>query len=177
MSALSNGNCTTRSRVVKSPLQPEVDAFWPLSMPCIFCDIVAGKAPASLVFENDQILAFLTIQATRPGEALVIPKEHIDHFTDVPDDVAAHIMVIGQRLGRRMREALNPLRVGYVVHGFGIPHAHLIVLPLHDPSDITSGRFARHTDSGDLVFDLENVPPVPRGELDLMAERIQLPAE
>jgi Virulence protein RhuM family/HIT domain len=41
----------------------------------------------------------------RQGECLVIPKAHIDHFTDIADDLAQRIMVVAQRIGRRMRSA------------------------------------------------------------------------
>ena len=87
---------------------------------CPFCEIAAGRGEASIVHTDAQALAFVTLRPTRPGECLVVPREHIDHFTDIPDDLAAHIMVVAQRIGRRMREELSPLRVGMVVHGFGV---------------------------------------------------------
>ena len=143
-------------------------------MSCIFCDIIEGKAPGSRIYEDDIASAFLTIHATRPGESLVIPKQHIDHFTDLPDALAAHLMVIGQHIGRKMMEVLKPSRIGYVVHGFGVAHAHLIVLPIHDATDITSARHARQDENGQLVFDLQNVPAVPRQNLDVMADLLRI---
>ena len=65
------------------------------------------------------------IRPARPGELMIIPKEHVDHFCDIPDD--AHILLVAQRLSRSIRRTLSPPRVGLVVHGFGVPHAHLIV--------------------------------------------------
>lgn len=143
-------------------------------MSCLFCNIITGAAPASIIYEDDLVLVFPTIRATRPGESLVIPKQHIDHFTDLPDALAAHITLIGQRLGRKMRLVLQPLRVGFIVHGFGVPHAHLIVLPIHHPTDITSARHARHADDGRLVFGLEGVPEVGRKDLDAMASLLRM---
>lgn len=138
-------------------------------MSCVFCDIVEGTAPASVIYQDDLVIAFPTIQATRPGESLVVPKAHIDHFTDLPDATAAHIVLVAQRIGRKMMDVLNPLRVGYIVHGFGVAHAHLILLPLHRPTDITSARHARRTESGELVFDLKGLPEASREDLDAMA--------
>ncbi len=92
---------------------------------CIFCQIIAGQAPASRVFEDDRIIAFMTFRPTRKGECTVLPKEHIDHFTDIRDDLAARIMVVSQKINRRMMAVLSPLRIGMVIHGFGVPHAHL----------------------------------------------------
>ena len=137
-------------------------------MACAFCEIVAGRGAASVVHDDDRVLAFLTIRQTRPGELLVIPKAHIDHFSDLDDELSAHLCVVSQRISRRMRERLQPLRIGWVVHGFGVAHAHLIVVPQHHPDDIVSGRHAVVED-GALRFTEEVLPPTPRAELDRLA--------
>ncbi len=51
---------------------------------CIFCEIVDRRAEASVVYEDEQIMAFMTIRPVNPGEFLIIPKQHIDHFCDIP---------------------------------------------------------------------------------------------
>ena len=43
-----------------------------------FCKIVAGEAPASVIYQDDQVMAFMTLHPTPPGEFLIIPKGHID---------------------------------------------------------------------------------------------------
>lgn len=50
---------------------------------CVFCEILAGRAPVSMIYEDDEVAAFMSLYPSRPGECLVIPKEHIDCFTDV----------------------------------------------------------------------------------------------
>jgi len=110
-------------------------------------------------------MAFMTLRPFAPGECTVIPREHIDHFTDVPDDMAARIMVAAQRIGRRMRTVFTPQRVGMVVHGYGVPHAHLIVVPQHGPFDITSGRYA-YLENGQIAFGMKNIPLAARSTLD-----------
>ena len=135
---------------------------------CVFCEIVAGRAPASLVYEDAVLAAFMGIQPSAPGECLVIPKAHVDHFTDLPDEVAAHLIVRAQRIGRRVRAVFRPERVGYLVHGYGVAHAHLIVVPQHGPHHLTSDRFAR-IEGGRVVFDLTRVPLADRAELDAHA--------
>jgi histidine triad (HIT) family protein len=134
-------------------------------MPCPFCDIVAGQGPASIIYRDDDLLAFMTLQPFSPGECVVIPREHIDHFTDVPDDLAQRIMIVAQRIGRRMRTVFTPQRVGMVVHGYGVPHAHLILIAQHGPYDITSGRYAE-IENGKIVFSMKNIPFAPRTTLD-----------
>jgi histidine triad (HIT) family protein len=141
-------------------------------MPCIFCDIVAGRAPASIVHDDADILAFLTIRQTRPGELLVIPKVHIDHFCDLDDALSAHLCVVAQRLSRTMRARLQPLRVGWIVHGFGVAHAHLIIVPQHHPDDIASGRHAT-IEANSVRFTEELIAPTPRAELDRLASLLR----
>ena len=113
-------------------------------------------------------MAFMGIRPINRGELMVIPKEHIDHFSDIPNDLAAHIMKVTQDLSRAVRKRLDPLRVGLVVHGFGVPHAHMIVVPQHTPTDITSGRFARIY-AGNVEFSEEHIPLASRSELDQLA--------
>lgn len=134
-------------------------------MTCIFCDIVAERAPASFVYRDERVSAFMTLRPTAPGECLVIPNNHVDHFIDLPDALAAHIMTIAQGIGRRVRAAFPLQRVGYLVHGYGVPHAHLIIVPQQGPHHLTSDRFAQVVD-GQVVFDMSRVPAADRKTLD-----------
>ena len=140
-------------------------------MRCIFCEILAGRSPVSLIYEDASIAAFMSIQPTAPGECLIIPKAHIDHFTDVPDETAQHIMLLAQRIGRRMRKMFAPERVGYLVHGYGVPHAHLVLVPQRGPYHLTSDRFA-HMVNDQVVFNMSNIPFVARSVLDEQAKRL-----
>jgi histidine triad (HIT) family protein len=144
-----------------------------VTVACVFCDIIAGRAPASFVYRDDRIAAFMTLQPTAAGECLIIPNEHIDHFTDVPDAVAAHIMAVAQRIGRRMRDVFSLQRVGYLVHGYGVAHAHFILVPQQGPHHLTSDRFAR-IDNGRIVFDLSQLPAASRATLDEHARLLSL---
>ncbi len=63
---------------------------------------------------------------------------------------------------------MKPLRIGYVVHGFGVPHAHLNVLPMHDPSDILSARHIVPT-ADRFAISTENLDKPDRSELDRLA--------
>lgn len=137
-------------------------------MSCIFCEIIDGRAPASVIYRDGHVMAFMAIRPIAPGECLVIPVAHVDHFTDVDDTTSQQIMVVAQRIGRRMRRHFGPERVGMIVHGYGVAHAHLIVVPQHGPDDITSGRFAR-IDGGRITFSESVVPLADRRELDRQA--------
>ncbi len=135
---------------------------------CVFCGLVSGQRPCSRVHEDDVSIGFMGIRPLHPGELLLIPKEHIDHFCDIPDQLAAHIITVAQHLSRTIRRVLRPERVGLVVHGFGVPHAHVAVVPLQDSSDITSARYA-YCEDGKLAFSEERLPQPSRIELDDIA--------
>jgi histidine triad (HIT) family protein len=140
---------------------------------CIFCEIVAGRAPASFVYRDDRVSAFMTLQPTAAGECVVIPNAHVDHFSDIADSLAAHLVIVSQHLGRRMRQVFPLERVGYLVHGYGVAHAHLIIVPQQGPHHLTSERFAR-VEGGRVVFDMSRVPMADRSTLDSLARQLLL---
>jgi histidine triad (HIT) family protein len=135
---------------------------------CIFCRIVAHEAEASVLYEDERIIAFMNIKPTNEGEFMVIPKVHIDHFCDLPDELSCSIIVAAQRLSRNLMDKLKPKRVGLVVHGFGVPHAHLVVVPQHGPDDITSAKLA-HVENSQIKFSVDRLPESTRDELNRMA--------
>lgn len=142
------------------------------SLTCVFCQIVEGTSPASIVYSDDRIMAFMTLRPINPGEFLIIPKEHIDHFCDIPDELSCQIMLQAQRLSRTMRKKLQPERVGLVVHGYGVAHAHLVVVPLHEEADIVSAKHA-YVENGQVKFSEELVAEMSRDELDGMAQLLR----
>ena len=79
---------------------------------CVFCEIIAGRAALQPGLRGPVVASgFMGIRPINPGELMLIPKQHIDHFCDVPDALAAHIMTLAQRFSRAIRHALEPLRV------------------------------------------------------------------
>jgi histidine triad (HIT) family protein len=98
----------------------------------------------------------------------LFPRDHVDHFTDLPDPLAAHLMCTAQRIARRARAVLRPLRMGYVVHGFGMAHAHLNIVPQHDPHDIVPGPCLVAPGG----WSVRLPPPPDRAALDAMAARL-----
>jgi histidine triad (HIT) family protein len=141
-------------------------------MNCIFCKIISGEASSSKVYEDAEVLAFMDIQPVRPGQVLVIPKVHIDHFTDIPGELAEHIFRTAFTLAGKVRSVLNPERVGLVVHGYGVSHAHMVIVPQHTKDDITSARIAEIRE-GEVVFDMHILPMASREDLDVIAASLR----
>lgn len=105
---------------------------------CIFCKIVAGEVPAAKVYEDADVLAFLTIEAINPGHTLVIPKRHIESVWDMEDDLYSKNMDIVKKISVALDVAFNPEKVGVMVSGWDVSHAHVHVVPMEQSGDITS---------------------------------------
>jgi histidine triad (HIT) family protein len=105
---------------------------------CIFCRIVAGELPASVVHENDLVLAFLDIQPVNPGHALVIPKRHAVGLTDLEEAEAAAMFRTARRLAGALRRSGLPCEGVNLFYADGaaamqeVFHAHLHVIPRFD---------------------------------------------
>jgi histidine triad (HIT) family protein len=108
---------------------------------CLFCRIATGASRAHVIHENEQLLAFLVLCPIRPGHTLIIPKQHFSYFDDLPHDIAASILALGQKLAAAMKRFYGVPRAGFVFTGGDIAHAHAHVLPLHHITDITSRHY------------------------------------
>lgn len=96
----------------------------------VFTKIIKGEIACHKVYDDELVIAFLTIDPLTPGHTLVVPKQQIDHLWDVDDELYQHLMMISKRVAARMRAVLRPKRVGMAVEGFGVPHAHIHVFAL-----------------------------------------------
>ena len=125
-------------------------------VPSIFSRIVAGEIPAHRLREDDRFLAFLDVRPIRPGHSLVIPKEEIDHFFDLPDDLLAELMVFAKPVANAIRSVTGSARVGCAVVGVEVPHAHLHLVPVDSVGDLDF-RKASEADGDDLAAMAERI--------------------
>lgn len=105
-----------------------------MTSPCIFCEIVAGRAPASVVGENSAALAFLTIEPLRDGHALVIPRRHVVEYPSARSEELAAIFDLGAEVARRQRRHLGSEGESLFLSSGpageqGVGHLHLHVVP------------------------------------------------
>jgi diadenosine tetraphosphate (Ap4A) HIT family hydrolase len=107
-------------------------------MPCVFCEIVAGTAPAIRVYEDDGYLGFLDIRPFTRGHTLVIPKEHSVDLTDTPATTLAGMAEVGQRIARATRASgLGATGTNFAINDGksafqSVFHIHLHVVPRRD---------------------------------------------
>lgn len=98
-------------------------------MPTLFSRIIAGEIPGRFVWRDERCVAFLTIAPLAPGHALVVPLEEIDHWIDLPEDLLAHVMGVARTIARAQQQVFTPSKVGIIVAGEEVPHAHVHLIP------------------------------------------------
>ncbi len=101
---------------------------------CLFCRIVAGEIPASKVFEDDEVVAFLDLHPVNFGHSLIVPKAHHATLTDLPDALAMAVARQVPRLTRAILTAtaapgLNLVVNNGAVAGQTIDHVHWHLIP------------------------------------------------
>lgn len=70
---------------------------------CVFCRIVAGEAPVSKIWEDDHVLALMTIGPVTQGHAMVIPKAHVPYLSDLDEELGMHVFRVTQRVAAAIR--------------------------------------------------------------------------
>lgn len=106
-------------------------------MPTIFSRIITGEIPCYKVAEDDKCLAFLDIRPVVFGHTLVIPKQEIDYLFDMDDAYLTHLNLFAKRVARVLREEVPCLRIGVMVAGLEVPHAHIHLIPMNAISELS----------------------------------------
>ena len=102
----------------------------------IFTKIIKGEIPCHKIYEDEHVIAFLDVHPLKPGHTLVVPKQQVDHIWDLTNSDYDHLWQIAKKLATHIREVLKPARVGAVVEGFGVPHAHIHLIPINSSDDL-----------------------------------------
>ncbi|MFQ5494907.1 MAG: HIT family protein [Phycisphaerae bacterium] len=101
---------------------------------CVFCRIAKATLPANIVFEDDAIVAFLDVTPLSDGHLLLIPRDHVERITDMPDELAARLGAAMPRLGRALltvtaAPGFNVLQNNGREAGQVVPHVHFHLIP------------------------------------------------
>lgn len=105
-------------------------------MPTIFTRLITGELPARFVWKDARAVAFLSNRPLKPGHTLVVPREEIDHWLDLPPDLAAHLTGVAQSIGKAIKAGFQPEKVGLMIAGLEVPHVHLHLVPMNAVYDL-----------------------------------------
>jgi histidine triad (HIT) family protein len=121
---------------------------------CIFCDIVAGDAPADCVFEDDLTLAFMDVSPTSDGHVLVIPKRHQPDVFALEEPETDAVWHSTLRVARAVRDALAPDGMNLHQSNGRVANQHIMHFHLHViPRYVTGGTGSRSriTETADRI--------------------------
>jgi histidine triad (HIT) family protein len=102
---------------------------------CAFCDIIAGRVPASVVYRDVRVTAFLDHHPVSAGHLLVVPNDHSASLAELDEDLGAHLFTVASRLAAALRSSGLPCEGINVFLADGeaafqeVPHIHLHVIP------------------------------------------------
>ena len=102
------------------------------NMASIFTKIVAGDIPSYKIAESDQFYAFLDINPLARGHALVIPKQEIDYIFDLDESTYTNLFAFAKKVGLAIEKVIACKRIGIIVFGLDVPHAHIHLIPRRD---------------------------------------------
>ncbi|GAB1450710.1 HIT domain-containing protein [Draconibacterium sp.] len=105
-------------------------------MASIFSKIVNGEIPAYKVAEDENYLAFLDIFPVAKGHTLVIPKKEVDYIFDLEDDLYIGLQVFAKKVALALKTAIPCQKVGVLVLGLEVPHAHIHLIPMQNEADV-----------------------------------------
>ncbi len=108
---------------------------------CIFCEIVAGRAPAHIVAEDELSLCLLDINPLTEGHCLVVSKWRVPWWHDLREDEVISLFRMAKRVANRMQRAYVPDFVCLYARGSRVPHTH-VFLVLTSKGDVLDGLFS-----------------------------------
>lgn len=103
---------------------------------CVFCEIVAGRIPSHKVWESRDFIAFLDIKPIRPGHILLVPRKHHESLFDLPTALYERAFRAARALAAPLGKHFDVPRVGIVVEGFGVAHAHIHLVPIAEAGQL-----------------------------------------
>lgn len=106
-------------------------------MATIFSKIIAGEIPSYKIAENDKFFAFLDINPMAKGHTLVVPKQETDYIFDLDDKLLSEMAVFAKKVAAGIEAVIPCNRVGVMVLGLEVPHAHIHLIPIRKETDMS----------------------------------------
>ena len=123
---------------------------------CPFCEIVAGRFQTPGIFwEDEKFMAFLSIDPNTEGFSCVIPKEHFgSDVLKMPDQILQDLILASKHVAGILENFYPDVgRVGLMMEGTGIDHAHIKLAPFHGTEDLKRGEWKQYLSGKEFWFD------------------------
>ena len=123
---------------------------------CVFCEIVSGRLKTPGIFWHDnEFTAFLSIDPNTPGMSCVIPKEHFgSDVLKMPDDVLQRFIIAARDVASILEKHFVDVgRVGLIMEGTGIDHAHIKLVPFHGTENLKRGKWEQFLSGKNFWFE------------------------
>ncbi|WP_026692662.1 HIT family protein [Peribacillus kribbensis] len=117
---------------------------------CIFCSILNGEIPASKVYEDEHVLAFLDISQVTKGHTLVIPKVHQENVYELTDETASQLFKAVPKIAQAIKKEFNPVGLNVLNNngeaaGQSVFHFHMHLIPRYGKQDGFGAVWKTHT--------------------------------
>jgi len=106
-------------------------------MASIFTKIINGDIPCYKVAEDEKNIAFLDISPLKKGHTLCVPKLEVDELYELPTEDYNSLMAFSQKVAKALKSAVPCARVGSIVLGMEVPHAHLHLVPINAEQELS----------------------------------------
>jgi histidine triad (HIT) family protein len=119
-------------------------------MTTVFTKIINGEIPGTFIYRDELCVSFLSINPIANGHVLVVPRDEIDQWTDLPSNLAQHILNVSHLIGQALKTSHPCERVGLIIAGYEINHCHVHVIPTHTMADLDFKNAAHSVSRTDL---------------------------
>ena len=106
-------------------------------MESVFTKIVKGEIPSYKVAESETCYAFLDINPLAKGHTLVIPKKEVDYIFDLDEGLYNELFSFAKKVGLAVESVMSCKRIGMIVFGLDVPHAHIHLIPINKAADMS----------------------------------------
>ena len=105
-------------------------------MATVFTRIIEGELPGTFIHRDEHCVVIMSINPISTGHVLVVPVREVDHWIDLPSHLVTHLFTVAHHIGQAQRAAFGCKKVGLIIAGFEVPHAHIHVIPTNSMSDL-----------------------------------------
>lgn len=119
-------------------------------MTTVFTKIISGEFPGIFCWADEHCVAFASINPITDGHLLVVPRTEVAKFTEVDDELLAHLFRVAKLIGQAQEAAFNAPRAAVLVAGFEVPHTHIHVLPAWGETQLSFANAKAHADPAEL---------------------------